>query len=129
VNRIYNAKDIEYSNKSDIYAHLDVTPRSFFLQKMPSSASLHLSSTHGTGEGVVRRRGGGAGGGHRVLGATHTKWGGRAGGRAGHGREVGRPHTGGGREERGERGHVERGDKGGGWRRGGVGRGGAATKQ
>lgn len=30
MNWIYNAKDIEYSNKSNIYAHLDVTPCSFF---------------------------------------------------------------------------------------------------
>jgi hypothetical protein len=51
VNRIYNAKYNEYSNKSITYTHLDITPGSFL--QMPSSTSLHLSSHsyHGKGRG------------------------------------------------------------------------------
>jgi hypothetical protein len=64
MSRMYNTKDIKYSNKSNIYAHLDATP-GIFLQ----NAIFYLSPTSWQGEGVAqpakgreRRRAAGGGG-------------------------------------------------------------------
>jgi hypothetical protein len=109
VNRIYNAKYNEYSNKSITYTHLDITPGSFL--QMPSSTSLHLSSHsyHGKGRGGQVTSVGGR------LGRTTMA--------------DDRPTDGWGAGKRERGGTWGGGGERGGWCRGGVSRGGAATKQ
>jgi hypothetical protein len=62
---MYNTKDIKYSNKSNIYAHLEATP-GIFLQKfhlLPLSNIMARGGGGSAGQGEGAPPGGGGGGG------------------------------------------------------------------
>jgi hypothetical protein len=74
---MYNTKDIKYSNKSNIYAHLEATP-GIFLQKfhlLPLSNIMARGGGGSAGQGEGAPPGGGGGGGPRHVVINEEKLG------------------------------------------------------